>query len=162
MDLKKVDEIVDGYDGDSSWLVMILQDVQDEYNYLPRPALKRVSELLDVSPSRVFNVATFYSSFSLTERGKHLIKVCDGTACHLRSGPLLRYEIERRLGIGEGQTTDDKMFTLEVVACLGACALAPVMTVGSQYHGQMTLEKVRQTLDEYRSLSSGKTQAPSA
>ncbi len=91
-----------------------------------------------------------YSSFSLVERGKHIIKVCDGTACHLRGAVNLRDEISRHLGISAGETTADKMFTLETVACLGACALAPVMAVGSQYHGQLTSEKARQTLDEYR------------
>src|SRR3989338_4610560 len=123
MTLTKIDKIIDAYNGDDSWLVMILQDIQDEYNFLPHPALERVAEKLDIPLSRVNNVATFYSSFSLKERGKHLIKVCDGTACHLRGFANLRDEIFRQLNIKEGQTTDDKMFTLEVVACLGACAL---------------------------------------
>lgn len=151
MDLTKVDEIIADYDGDKSWLVMILQDVQEAYNYLPADALKRVSDGLDVPRSQVYNVATFYSSFSLTERGRHVIRVCDGTACHLRGGTHLRDQIVRQLGIEEGQTTDDKMFSLEVVACLGACALAPVMTVGREYHGQMTLEKLADALESYRS-----------
>ena len=150
MDLTKVDKIIDDYDGEKSWLVMILQDVQEAYNYLPGPALERVAEKLGLGLAHVYNVATFYSSFSLTERGRHLIRVCDGTACHLRGSSNLRDEITRRLGIEEGQTTPDKMFTLETMACLGACALAPVMTVGSEYHGQMTLEKVREILKTYR------------
>ena len=150
MELATVDQVIEGYGGDKSWLVMILQDLQDEYNYLPRPVLDRVAERLDVGLSRVYNVATFYSSFSLKERGKHIIRVCDGTACHLRGGPLLRDQISRSLDIDVGETTEDKLFTLEVVACLGACALAPVMTVGQKYHGQMTLEKLRKMLDFYR------------
>lgn len=150
MELAKVDEIIEGYGGEKSWLVMILQDLQEEYNYLPRPVLDRVAERLDMGLSRVYNVATFYSSFSLTERGRHVIRVCDGTACHLRGAPLFRDEISRQLDIDVGETTGDKLFTLEVVACLGACALAPVMTVGHKYHGQMTLEKLRDALASYR------------
>jgi len=150
MSLKKVDEIIKKYEGNDSWLVMILQDVQDEYNYLPAEAIKYVAEKLQIPLSRVFNVATFYSSLSLTERGKYLIKACDGTACHLRGFTNLRNEISRQLGIEEGQTTTDKKFTLEVVACLGACALAPVMTVNSEYHGNMTLEKIKQILNRYK------------
>lgn len=150
MNLKKVDEIINEYEGDDSWLVMILQDIQEEYNYLPAPALQRVAEKLEIPLSRVHNVATFYSSLSLTERGKYLIKLCDGTTCHLRGGPNLKDEITRQLGIREGQTTEDKKFTLEVVACLGACALAPVMTVNSEYHGNMTPGKIEQTLNQYK------------
>ncbi len=150
MNLKKVDEIINEYEGDDSWLVMILQDIQEEYNYLPTPALQRVAEKLEIPLSRVHSVATFYSSLSLTERGKHLIKVCDGTACHLRGFANLRDELGRQLSIGEGQTTEDKKFTLEVVACLGACALAPVMTVNSEYHGNMTPDKIKQTLNQYK------------
>lgn len=146
MNLKKVDKIIDEYEGDSSWLIMILQDIQQEYNFLPASVLQHVATRLDIPLSRVHNVATFYSSLSLTERGKHLIRACDGTACHLRGANNVREEIKRQLGIKEGQTTNDKAFTLDVVACLGACALAPVMTINSRYYGGMTPEKVRQTL----------------
>lgn len=148
MTLTAVDKIIDTYQGEQSWLVMILQDIQEEYNYLPVQAIERVADKLDIPLSKVHNVATFYSSFSLTERGKHLIKVCDGTACHLRGFMNVRDEITRQLGIGEGETTKDKMFTLEVVACLGACALAPVMTIDSEYHGNMTPDKVKETLSK--------------
>jgi len=157
LDLAKVDEIINGYGGEKSWLVMILQDIQEAYNYLPGEALERVAEALGLSRSQVFNVATFYSSFSLEERGRYVVRVCDGTACHLRGASNLRDQITRLLGIEEGQTTEDRMFTLEVVACLGACALAPVMTVGGEYHGQMTLEKIRQTLAQYRDKAAAGT-----
>jgi NADH-quinone oxidoreductase subunit E len=150
MTLTKVDAIIDRYQNEDSWLVMILQDIQQEFNFLPKPALERVAEKLHIPLSRVYNVATFYSSFSLEERGKYLIKVCDGTACHLRGFTNLRDEITRQLGITPGKTTKDKMFTLEVVACLGACALAPVMTVNSAYYGQMTPKKIRETLEVYK------------
>lgn len=155
MQLTKVDEIVEKYERDKSWLVMILQDVQEAYNYLPEPALDRVAERLDVGLSRVYNVATFYSSFSLVERGKHLIRVCDGTACHLKGGPTLRDQICRELDIDIGETTRDRLFTLEVVACLGACALAPVMTVGTRYFGRMNIEKLKSALDLYRNGGNG-------
>ncbi|TFG88699.1 MAG: NAD(P)H-dependent oxidoreductase subunit E, partial [Gemmatimonadales bacterium] len=125
MDLTEVDRVIAGYNGEKSWLVMILQDVQEGYNYLPRAALMRVAERLGLPLSHVYRVVTFYSSFSLTERGRYVIRVCNGTACHLRGGGHLRDQVSRVLGIPEGQTTADKMFTLEVVACLGACALAP-------------------------------------
>ncbi len=148
--LTKVDEIIDSYDAEKSWLVMILQDAQESYNYLPAPVLNRVSERLGVGLNQVYNVATFYSSFSLQERGRHLVRVCDGTACHLRGSVGLRDEITRQLGIQEGQTTPDMEFTLENVVCLGACALAPVMTIDSEYHGQMTRQKVSQVLEECR------------
>ncbi len=149
MNLKKVDEIIKKYNSNDSWLVMILQDVQQEYNYLPVDVIKHISEKLNIPLSRVFSVATFYSSLSLTERGKHLIKVCDGTACHLRGFVNIRDEISRQLGIEENETTEDKKFTLEVVACLGACALAPVMVVNTEYHGKMDATKIKETLDQY-------------
>ena len=149
MNLNKAQNIIDKYDGDKSWLVMILQDIQEQYRYLPGAVLEFIAEKLDLSLSHIYNVATFYSSFSLTERGRHLIRVCDGTACHLRGSTNVREQIVRQLGINKGQTTEDKRFSLEVVACLGACALAPVMTVDAEYHGGMTPEKISQTLDKY-------------
>ena len=149
MNLQEVDKVIKKYDHNSSWLVMILQDVQEKYNYLPAEAIKYVAEKLKIPLSRVFNVTTFYSSLSLAERGKHLIKVCDGTACHLRGFINIRDEISRQLGIEENETTEDKKFTLEVVACLGACALAPVMAVGTKYHGNMDATKIKETLAQY-------------
>ncbi len=151
MDLSNVDRIIDRYKGEKSWLVMILQDVQEAYNYLPAPALERVAERLALPLSHVHRVATFYASFSLTERGKHLIRLCDGTACHMRGSVNLREEVARELHIEPGQTTDDKLFTLETVACVGACALAPVMTVDSKYYGKLTPSKVKSTLNATRS-----------
>lgn len=150
MTLKKVDEIIDKYHGDDCWLVMILQDVQKGYNFLPVPALVRVAEKLQIPLSRVYNIVTFYSSFSLEERGKHLVTLCNGTTCHLRGFDNLQDEVGRQLGIRAGQTTKDKMFTLEVVACLGACALAPVMAIDGKCYGNMTPEKVKAIVASYR------------
>ena len=152
MDLTGVDEILDRYGRQDSWLVMILQDVQQVYNYLPAAALHRVAEGLKISLGRVYNVATFYSSFSLVERGRYVVRVCDGTACHMRGSVNVREEVQRELKIEQGQTTDDRMFTLETVACVGACALAPVMAVDSKYYGKLTPEKVRTTLQAYRQM----------
>lgn len=147
--MEKVDQIIKDYDEDKASLVMILQDVQQEYRYLPTPALEHVASKLDIPLTQVYNVATFYGSFSLTERGKHLIRVCDGTACHLRGANNILDELTRQLGIEDGETTADKKFTVETVACLGACALAPVITIDSQYHGGLTPDKLRETLDSY-------------
>ena len=147
--METLDKIITKYQGKDSWLVMMLQDIQDEYNYLPCEALDTLSKKLDIPLGRIHSVATFYSSLSLSERGKHVIRVCDGTACHLKGFVNIRDEIERQLGITEGQTTSDKKFSIEVVACLGACALAPVMAVGSDYHGEMTREKIKETLSRY-------------
>jgi len=155
IDLAPADKVIDTYGGDRSWLVMILQDIQQEYNWLPRPVLEHVAERLEIPKSHAYNVATFYSSFSLTQRGKHLIRVCDGTACHLKGATWLVDELRRRLKVDAGETTDDGLFTLETVACLGACALAPVMTVDTRYYGQMNPEKVRETLDRYRNQAGG-------
>lgn len=129
---------------------MILQDVQEAYNYLPAQALEILAERLEISLSRVYHVATFYSSFSLEERGRHLIRLCDGTACHLQGAVNMQEEIERQLNIRDKQTTPDKRFTLEIVACLGACAIAPVMAVDSDYHGEMTSQKIASTLKQYK------------
>ena len=150
MDLTKVDQIIDGYKADGSWLVMILQDVQEACNYLPPEALERVSQRLNLGLGHVYNVATFYSSFSLTERGRNVIHVCDGTACHIRGATSVLDEICRQLGIEDGQTTEDGAFTLETVACLGACALAPVMTVGAKYYGKLTPDKIKDILATHR------------
>jgi NADH-quinone oxidoreductase subunit E len=150
MDLTQVDQIIDSYKADGAWLVMILQDTQEAYNYLPEEALERVADRLSLGLGHVYNVATFYSSFSLTKRGRHVIHVCDGTACHIRGATSVLDEICRQLGIEDGQTTEDGAFTLESVACLGACALAPVMTVGSKYYGKLTPDKLKDILDAHR------------
>jgi NADH-quinone oxidoreductase subunit E len=152
MEFSAVDRIVEGFRHEKASLVMILQDVQEAYNYLPEPVLERVAELLRLPRSHVYNVATFYSSFSLKERGRHIIRVCDGTACHLCGAANLKDEVCRQLDIDVGETSKDKLFSLELVACLGACALAPVMAVGQKFYGEMTPEKIKKTLNSYRRL----------
>ncbi len=147
--LKRVDEIVSIYDSDKEFLIHVLQDVSSEYGYLPEPCLRRVTERLDIPLTEVFAAATFYKAFSLEPRGRHLIRVCLGTACHVRGASQVLSKIERRLSIKAGQTSRDLMFTLKIVNCLGACALGPVVMVDGEYHGQMTQAKVDRLLDRY-------------
>jgi NADH-quinone oxidoreductase E subunit len=138
------------YGGGKRALLPMLQDIQEEHNYLPRPLLEQTARALDVSLAHVYRIATFYKVFSLEPRGKYVIQVCLGTACHLRGGPQLAEAIHHHLGIGPGETSEDGMFTLETVNCLGACALAPVMVVGKDYHRKVTPERVARILERYR------------
>lgn len=146
---QKVEAILDSHHRDKSLLVAILQDVQKEYRYLPREILEQVSQGLQVPRSHVFSVATFFRAFSLKPRGRHLINVCLGTACHVRGGARILEEVERKLGIGRDETTPDMKFTLETVNCLGCCALGPVVVVDGEYNGQMKAEKVEALLKKY-------------
>jgi NADH-quinone oxidoreductase subunit E len=142
----KIQGIISRYGSDKGFLVPILQDVQRELNYLPEDALVMVSTILDIPVSRIFEVATFYKAFSLTPRGKHLLSLCLGTACHVRGAPLISGHVERALGISAGETSPDLEFTFETVNCLGACALGPVMVVDGEYHGQLTIAKTNAIL----------------
>jgi NADH-quinone oxidoreductase subunit E len=137
----KVFTILDKHGRKPSHLVPILQAVQEEYRYLPEEVLTYVATALDVSPARVFGVATFYSHFAIQPKGKHLVRLCDGTACHVKDSIPILDAIRKRLGLDEKhKTTPDMLFTIETVACLGACGLAPVVVVDDQVHGQMTPE----------------------
>ena len=131
-------------------LVMLLQEVQNRYGYLPAEALKAAGRRLDVPLARLYCLATFYRSFSLTPRGKHEISMCTGTACHVRGAATVLAHLQRRLGVASGETTDDGQFMLLSVNCLGACALGPVMVVDGTYHGKMTVAKVDDVLAEVR------------
>jgi NADH-quinone oxidoreductase subunit E len=145
----KVDAIIARYDRNRGQLVSILQDVQTEFRYLPKDALVRVSQGMDVPLSQVYQVATFFRAFSLKPRGKHLINCCLGTACHVRGGLRIMEKLERSLGITNGNTTKDMKFTLESVNCMGACALGPVIKVDDTYYGQMTTDKIDKVLKNY-------------
>jgi len=134
VDTARLDEIIAQYPGGEPSLIMVLQDIQNEYNYLPKEALQRAAERLDVPLAKVYGVATFYRSFSLKPRGKHICKVCLGTACHIRGGQPLVDELERLLEVKAGGTTKDGEMTLETVNCVGACAMAPVVIVDKKYH----------------------------
>ncbi len=146
---RKVGSILDSYRYDTGLLVSILQDIQAEYNYLPREGLMQVSQGLEVPLSRVYSVATFFKAFSLTPRGRHLINVCLGTACHVRGAVRILEGIERELGIKVGETTENLRFSLETVNCVGACALGPIVIIDGEYSGQMKTGKVKPLLENY-------------
>ncbi|PKN80919.1 MAG: NAD(P)H-dependent oxidoreductase subunit E [Candidatus Cloacimonetes bacterium HGW-Cloacimonetes-1] len=145
----KVIEILDRYDRNASKIIPILQSVQEEYRYLPQEVLTFVATSLNVSPARLYGVATFYSHFSLEPKGKHILKMCDGTACHVRGSSAVIDALRDKLGLSAKKiTTDDMLFTFETVSCLGACGLAPVLVVDEAIHGQVTPEVALQLLDE--------------
>jgi len=144
-----IEAVIDRFRADKGQLVSILQDIQDEYYYLPKDALEKVSQILDVPLSQVYSMATFFRAFSLTPRGRHLIKVCLGTACHVRGAPRVLEKMERDLGIDRGGTTDDLKFTLETVNCVGCCALGPMVLIDEEYFGQMKSDKVNSLLATY-------------
>lgn len=150
LSLHRVNEIIDDYDADRTSTLAILQDLQSEYNYLPREALIQTADRLHVPLGEIYRMATFFRAFSLEPRGEHTIKVCLGTACHVRGAPLVLEQMERDLGIKAGETTSDGKFSLEVVMCVGACALGPVVLVDEDTHGEMTPEKVRQLVGKMK------------
>ena len=141
--LRVVAEMSPVADGDT---IPLLQRIQRAYGYLPRDAVLAVCEKTGLPASRVFGVATFYEQFHFTPRGKHLIRCCRGTACHVRAGSKVLDRVVKILGVGDGQTTDDLLFTLETVACLGACALAPLMVIDATYYGKMTPRRAEKIL----------------
>jgi NADH-quinone oxidoreductase subunit E len=149
IDTSKVDEVIDSFRGDLSQLIGILQDIQANFNYLPREALVRVSERLEIPISQVFGVATFFKAFSLKPRGRHQINVCLGTACHVRGGARILGKLERDLEIEAGGTTEDLRFTLESVRCLGCCSLGPVVVIDNDTYGRLNQERVTKLLDQY-------------
>ncbi|HRR36556.1 MAG TPA: NAD(P)H-dependent oxidoreductase subunit E, partial [Clostridia bacterium] len=132
-------------------LIAILQEIQEEYKYLPEDIMTYIATALGISPGVVFGVATFYSHFALEPKGKYVIKVCDGTACHVRKSKDILQTLEKELGLsGKKKTSDDMLFTLETVACLGACGLAPVVVVNDEVHGSMTKEKTIELISRIR------------
>ena len=144
-----VEAIIKKYDGDKGQLVSILQDIQTEHRYLPKEALDEVVALLGVPASQVYSVATFFKAFSLTPRGRHLIKVCLGTACHVRGAAKVVEKMELDLGVKRTETTPDQRYTLETVNCVGCCALGPMVMIDEKYHGQITSDKVSPLLAKY-------------
>ena len=132
-------------DGD---LIPLLQRIQERYGYLPSPVMDEVSRLARIPTSRMYGVATFYAQFHLEPHGRHTIRCCRGTACYVRGGSKVIEAVQNQLGIQDGGTTDDMMFSLETVACLGACALAPVMVIDETYHGKVTPQRVEEILGQ--------------
>lgn len=150
MNVQAIDEILKKYQYRRSDIIGIMQDVQAIENYLPEKSLRYIAQKIEISLSIIFDIATFYKAFSLTPRGKHTIKVCCGTACHLGGAPQNLEQIHRSLSIRDGQTTGDRLFTLETVNCLGACALAPVVAVNNDYEDNVDPNKIKKILDSFR------------
>ena len=147
----RVEQIIEKYQRKKSALIAILQDIQKEYRYLPEEALEYVSKVMGISPARVYSVATFYENFSLSPKGKYIIRICDGTACHVRKSIPILNALRKELGLSETKhTTDDMLFTVETVSCLGACGLAPVITINDKVYAKMTPESPIKTLEELR------------
>ncbi|MCX6009855.1 MAG: NAD(P)H-dependent oxidoreductase subunit E [Chloroflexi bacterium] len=146
---EKVTAIINKYNGDRGQLVSILQDIQAEHFYLPKEALIQVSESMAIPASRIYDVATFFRAFSLEPRGKHLINVCLGTACHVRGAVRVLEKVERSLATKRGATTKDRKFTLETVNCMGCCAVGPAVKIDGEYFGQMSTEKVDNLLNQF-------------
>lgn len=147
--LSEVDEIMNRQGYEPSSLIAVLQDIQKQRRYLPQDALRLVSARLNLPLTRVYGIATFYKAFSLKPRGRHLINVCVGTACHVRGATKILEALERGLGVEAGATTLDERFSLETVRCVGCCGLAPVIVVDENFHGKLTQEKVPSVLADY-------------
>jgi NADH-quinone oxidoreductase subunit E len=156
MDTVKVDAIIKKYDGDVTALLAIMQDVQDEMNYLPREAVEHISKTMNVPMSRIYSLATFYESFHLEPRGKHICTVCMGTACHVRGSQRLVEQLERDFKIDSGKTTADGAFTIEEVNCVGACALGPLVIIDGKYHGNMTSNNLSKVVTKMKKEEGGK------
>jgi NADH-quinone oxidoreductase subunit E len=147
---ERLNEILSSYEGGEGELIPILQQVQQLFGYLPEPAMKKIAKFLKLPESTVFGVGTFYAQFKLTPSGRNIIRVCRGTACHVRGGARILKEVEKHLGIKPGESTPDLECCLETVACIGACALAPTMVVNNETHGQMTAKKAAEVLEQFK------------
>ena len=138
----RTQEILDKYDGNQDAIMDILQDVQEKFGYVPRESVEHIAQKRGINQSQLFGILTFYSQFYLSPRGKNILKVCCGTACHVRGAERNLAKIEELLHIKDGETTADRKYTLEKIACMGACGLAPVITVNQDVHGHVTSDKI--------------------
>ncbi|WP_291350812.1 NADH-quinone oxidoreductase subunit NuoE [Desulfosporosinus sp.] len=148
--MEDISKLIDKYRGSHGGLIPLLQEAQDQAGYLSRETLEQIAEGMKLSLAKVLGVTTFYSQFHLKPRGKNIIRICMGTACHVRGGASIMAKLEEELGIKTGETTKDLEFTLESVACIGACGLAPVMSINDDIHGKLTPEKIPEILAKYR------------
>ena len=144
-----IENILAKYHYDDAGLIGILQDIQRSKNYLPQDDLRYIALRMNVPLPRIYSIATFYKAFSLKPRGKHTVKVCLGTACHVKGGVNILERLERDLGIKEGETTYDMQFSLESVRCVGCCGLAPVIVIGDEFYGNLTQDKIPRILKKY-------------
>jgi NADH-quinone oxidoreductase subunit E len=149
MDTNTIDRIIDNHQSEASSLIQILLDIQSEHHWLPKDALERVSEKLNVPMSQIQHITTFYKSFSLVPRGRHEVHVCMGTACHVRGAQRVLDAVQDQIGINPGETDMDLKYSLETVNCLGCCALGPVMVVDGEYHGNIAPNQIEATLKNY-------------
>ena len=143
---EKMNEIFSHYNGQKEELIPILQETQEQFRYLPIEAMREISKFLRIPESTIYGVCTFYAQFKLTPLGRKIVKICRGTACHVRGGAKILDETEKQLGIKAGETTDDLEWTLETIACFGSCALAPVMVIDKDVYGRVTTKKVKDIL----------------
>jgi NADH-quinone oxidoreductase subunit E len=143
---ERLNEILSSYGGREDELIPILQQVQQVFGYLPEPVMKKIAKFLKLPESTIFGVGTFYAQFKLVPSGRNTIKVCRGTACHVRGAASILGEVEKQLGIKPGESTPDLEYSLEAIACFGSCALAPVMVIGNNVYGRMTRTKVKEVL----------------
>ena len=147
----KADEIINAYGTESRWLIPIIQDVQNEYRYLPPELLTYIAKKLSITEAKAYSVATFYENFSFEKKGKYIIRICDGTACHVRKSIPILEQIYKELNLSKSKkTTDDMLFTVETVSCLGACGLAPVLTVNDEVYPSMSPEKATELIKKLR------------
>ena len=149
---QKTREVTEPWKGMTGGLIPVLQRVQEELGYLPPEAMETISQELELPLAEIYGVATFYAQFHLKPRGKNIIRVCRGTACHVRGSLKIMDKFKETLGVGDNETTSDLLFTLEPVACIGACGLAPVLMVNTDTHGRLELDSVMKILDEYRKI----------
>jgi NADH:ubiquinone oxidoreductase subunit E len=147
MELDRI--IVEDFNNDKENLIMMLQEIQRRYNYLPTPALTYLSTSIGIPLSQIYGVATFYSTFSLEPRGRNIVSICLGTACHVRGGEKIREKLEESLNIEDGETTEDMRFTLESVRCIGCCSLGPVVKINEDTHGRIAYAEVDKILEKY-------------
>jgi len=146
-DIKK---IIQRYHNKKGILISLLQDIQDTYGYVPAESVELISRELSIYPVDIYGILTFYAQFRLSPRGRHIIKVCQGTACHVMGGKEILDYLSDKLGISEGETTGDGMFSLERVACLGCCGMAPVVVIDNNFYGRCTIQRIDKLLDNYR------------
>ena len=143
---QKLNEVFPHYSGSKEELIPILQETQEKFRYLPEEAMREIARFLRIPESTVYGVCTFYAQFKLTPLGRKIVRICRGTACHVRGGSKILEEVEKQLGIKAGETTEDLEYTLETIACFGSCALAPVMVIDKEVYGRMTTSKVKGVL----------------
>jgi NADH-quinone oxidoreductase subunit E len=149
-DVAQVDEVIKSYGAKPSSVILMLQDIQTRFRYIPREAVRRLGEVLGIPEAQIYHIVTFYKAFSLVPRGKHEIRVCLGTACHISGGKRIAEGFEGELGVKTGDTTKDGSFTLETVNCVGACGLAPVVMVDEEVHGMVKPSKIAEILGHYK------------